>query len=90
LAAVLDGMDREQAARIGGMDRQTLRDWVHCFNQQGPDGLRDIRSNWLSNRVFETYAEIVDAACDAWRRLVDRPEVITSIAMREWAHIGQR
>ena len=26
LAAVLDGMDREQAARIGGMDRQTLRD----------------------------------------------------------------
>jgi len=33
LAAVLDGMDREQAARIGGgMDRQTLRDWVHRFN----------------------------------------------------------
>src|SRR3954470_16664179 len=28
LAAVLDGMDRTQAARIGGMDRQTLRDWV--------------------------------------------------------------
>ena len=28
LAAVLDGMIREQAARIGGMDRQTLRDWV--------------------------------------------------------------
>lgn len=24
-----------------------------------------LRSNWLSNRVFETYAEIVDAACDA-------------------------
>jgi len=32
LAAVLDGMDREQAARMGGMDRQTLRDWVHRFN----------------------------------------------------------
>ena len=27
LAAVLDGMDRGEAARIGGMDRQTLRDW---------------------------------------------------------------
>ena len=41
LAAVLDGMDRDQAARIGGMDRQTLRDWVHRFNQFGPDGLTD-------------------------------------------------
>src|SRR5829696_2380817 len=29
LAAIVDGMDREHAARIGGMDRQTLRDWVH-------------------------------------------------------------
>src|SRR6267378_4248490 len=28
LAAVYDGMDRETAARIGGMDRQTLRDWA--------------------------------------------------------------
>jgi transposase len=33
LAAVCDGMNRSQAARIGGMDRQTLRDWVHRFNQ---------------------------------------------------------
>ncbi len=41
LAAVLDGMNRTDAARIGGMDRQTLRDWVHRFNQVGPDGLRD-------------------------------------------------
>ena len=29
LAAVQDGMERDEAARIGGMDRQTLRDWVH-------------------------------------------------------------
>ena len=39
LAAVRGGMSREAAARIGGMDRQTLRDWVHAFNAQGPDGL---------------------------------------------------
>ena len=32
LAAVRDGMDRGGAAKIGGMDRQTLRDWVHRFN----------------------------------------------------------
>ncbi len=39
LAAVYDGMSRGEAARIGGMDRQTLRDWVHRFNDEGPDGL---------------------------------------------------
>ena len=38
LAAVLDGMNRAQAARIGGMDRQTLRDWVHRFNEGAPRG----------------------------------------------------
>ncbi|MFY9628362.1 MAG: helix-turn-helix domain-containing protein, partial [Methylocystis sp.] len=43
LAAVLDGMSRADAARIGGMDRQTLRDWVHRFNAAGPDGLL---GNW--------------------------------------------
>jgi len=48
-----------------------------------------LRQNWLSNRVFENYDAIIDAACDAWRRLVDQPETITSIGMREWAHIGQ-
>jgi transposase len=39
LAAVYDGMSRTEAATIGGMDRQTLRDWAHRFNQEGPKGL---------------------------------------------------
>ncbi len=37
LAAVLDGHTRAEAAKIGGMDRQTLRDWVHRFNGSGPE-----------------------------------------------------
>ena len=41
LAAVLDGASRAEAARIGGMDRQTLRDWVHRFNAAGVEGLHD-------------------------------------------------
>jgi transposase len=44
IAAVLDGASREDAATIGGMDRQTLRDWVIRFNEQGPDGLINIPS----------------------------------------------
>ncbi len=38
LAAVYDGLIRTEAARIGGMDRQTLRDRVLRFNADGPDG----------------------------------------------------
>jgi transposase len=41
LANVLDGMSREAAARVAGMDRQTLRDWVVRFNAEGTAGLRD-------------------------------------------------
>ena len=51
LAAVLDGMNRTDAARIGGMDRQTLRDWVHRFNNQGPDGLCGVHAGGIEPRL---------------------------------------
>jgi transposase len=41
---VLEGTLREEAAKIGGMDRQTLQDWVIGFNERGPDGLINIPS----------------------------------------------
>jgi transposase len=59
LAAVLDGMNRTEAARIGGMDRQTLRDWVHRFNDHGPEGLLDSWSKGPAPRLSaEQRAEI--------------------------------
>ena len=39
IANALCGMSRKAAAEAAGMDRQTLRDWVHRFNDEGPDGL---------------------------------------------------
>jgi len=39
IAMVLEGGSREDAARQTGMDRQTLRDWVHRYNEAGADGL---------------------------------------------------
>ena len=48
-----------------------------------------LRANWLSNRVFDAYNDIIDAACDAWNRLVAQPNTITSIGMRDWAHVRQ-
>jgi transposase len=41
LALVLEGRSREAAARAAGMDRQTLRDWVHRYNAEGLAGLHD-------------------------------------------------
>ena len=48
-----------------------------------------MRANWLSNRVFDSYDAIVEAACEAWQKLIAQPKTITSIGMREWAHAGQ-
>ena len=53
LAAVLDGKNRTEAARLGGMDRQTLRDWVHRFNQHGPEGLIDIKPSGRPPRLSD-------------------------------------
>jgi transposase len=193
IAAALDGALREDAAKIGGMDRQTLRDWVIRFNEQGPEGLINksspgapgkltdehkaflariveegpipavhgvvrwracdlimrmqlhldeiatkvtpgahaivlldqagwhgakalkvpsnlslmplpprapelngqeniwqfMRQNWLSNRVFKSFDDIVDHCCYAWNTLIDQPWKIMSIANREWATVGQ-
>ena len=80
LAAVLDGKSRAEAGTIGGMDRQTLRDWVHRFNAAGPDGLKD---HWadgptprLSDEQKAELARIVETGPDRetdgvvrWRRL---------------------
>ena len=41
-----------------------------------------------SRTAFENYEAIVDAACDAWRNLIADPDRITSIGMRDWAHVG--
>src|SRR3979411_1351486 len=68
LAAVYEGMDREEAARIGGMDRQTLRDWVHRFNEQGVEGLINAKSpgrpSKLSLEQKEELRRLVEAGAD--------------------------
>lgn len=80
LAAVIDGKGRAEAATIGGMDRQTLRDWVHRFNAVGPDGLKDNRTVGLPPRLSveqrAELAQIVEAGPDRekdgvvrWRRI---------------------
>ena len=47
-----------------------------------------IRQNKLSNRVYETYNDLVDAACDAWNDFTADPNVVTSVTTRQWAHVN--
>ena len=45
-----------------------------------------IRDNWLSNRIFKSYEDILDHCCFAWNKLIDQPWRIMSIGLRDWAH----
>ncbi len=45
-----------------------------------------LRDNWLGNRIFKSYPDILDHCCDAWDILIDRPWRIMSIGHRDWAH----
>ena len=68
LAAVRAGMTRAEAAQVGGMDRQTLRDWVHRFNERGVDGLINVkppgRRPRLSAAQLEDLRQLVEAGPD--------------------------
>ncbi len=80
IALIVDGADRGTAARACGMDRQTLRDWVHRFNADGISGLTNLRgpgrTSLLNTEQKAELARIVregpDLATDGvvrWRRV---------------------
>jgi transposase len=80
LALVMEGASRQEAARACGMDRQSLRDWVHRYNAEGLAGLHDrprgrSRSRLTVEQVAE-FAAVVEAGPDVvvdgvvrWRRV---------------------
>ena len=86
LALVLEGKDRASAARSCGMDRQTLRDWVHRYNREGLAGLRDRHGGGsaakLSPAQRAELAALVEAGPNLalhkvvrWRRVDLRDEI---------------
>jgi transposase len=85
LALVLEGSNHTEAARAAGMDRQTLRDWVHRYNAAGIAGLSDAPRSGppaLSAGQWRELKEVVLAGPDAERdgvvrwRCVDLQAVI--------------
>jgi len=86
LAMVLDGAERAGAAKACGMDRQTLRDWVHRYNAEGLPGLSDRKRPGPQPKLTaEQLAELAglveagpDPACHGvvrWRRMDLRDEL---------------
>jgi len=45
-----------------------------------------MRDNWLSNRIFTSYDDVVDHCCFAWNKLADQPWRIMTLGLRSWAH----
>lgn len=45
-----------------------------------------MRDNWLSNRIFSSYQNILAHCCHAWNKLIEQPWKIMSIGYRQWAH----
>jgi transposase len=55
LAAICDGATRSEAARIGNVTLQIVRDWVLRFNARGPDGLLDRKAPGATSRMKEAH-----------------------------------
>ena len=80
LAAVAEGRSRAEAAEIGGMDRQTLRDWVHRFNAEGPEGL-------LDRKTGGPVAKLTDAQKAELAALVERGPDREETGLVRWRRV---
>jgi len=82
IAMVLDGHSRRLAAQAGGMERQTLRDWVHRYNADGLTGLAD-RPRYSASRCLTKSPIDTRPRRFSWRmtgRRPNHPLVIFSMA----------
>ena len=65
LAAIYDGATRTEAARIGGVTVQIVRDWVVKFNAHGPDGLIGRKPSGRPSRLTDAHRAALVARVDA-------------------------
>jgi transposase len=65
LAAIYEGATRTQAARLGGVTLQIVRDWVMKFNAQGPEGLIDRKPPGQPSRLNDTHRAALAAIIES-------------------------
>lgn len=87
IANALEGMRRDEAARLTGMDRQTLRDWVLRYNEQGIEGLNNRtapgRQSYLTEGQQAALKAIILAGPDPKRDQVRRWRMVDLIGLVE-------
>ncbi len=87
LAAIYDGLSRSRAAEVGGMTRQTLRDWVHRFNAEGLEGLINHKACGfkpkLSQKQKQVLYDIVKEGADLDRDGVVRYRLVDLVSIVE-------
>jgi transposase len=97
LALVLEGKSRSEAASACGMDRQSLRDWVHRYNAEGLCGLRNRKGPGARSRLSPAQAQELAALVRhgpdpaehgvvRWRRI----DLSRLIAQRYGVHLAER
>ena len=59
LAAIYDGATRTEAAKIGGVGLQIIRDWVIRFNARGPDGLLDGKASGRPSKLDDSKRQAI-------------------------------
>ena len=65
LAAIYDGASRTEAAKIGDVTFQIVRDWVVKFNAHGPDGLVDRKAPGQPSRLNDTHRAAIAAVIES-------------------------
>jgi transposase len=59
LAAIYDGGMRSEAAKLGDVGLQIVRDWVLRFNTRGPDGLLDGKSPGQPSKLNDAQRQVI-------------------------------
>src|SRR5262249_39540391 len=80
LAAIYDGATRTEAAKIGGVGLQIIRDWVLRFNARGPDGLLDGKSTGQPSKLNDTQRQAIAGMIESgepWATANYRPDRVT-------------
>ena len=65
LAVIYDGVSRSEAARIGGVTLQVIRDWVLRFNARGPDGLMNGKAPGQPSRLTAAHRAALAAIVES-------------------------
>ena len=87
LAMVKDDFSRAEAARLAGMDRQTLRDWVHRYNALGADQMQQLRALTLAGPDADADEVVRWRCCDLREKIAELFKVdVCERTVGKWLH----